>query len=213
MISLSSCSAWAGPDDGSDVAVTLGVTSDYRFRGISLSERRPALQGGVEAEHGGWFVGSWASTISEDGRSSVEVDVYGGQRGVSGAFSYSAGIYAYSQPGEPGSRYVELQARAGRDLGLATLEVEAAYAPARTATPGNIYAGININAPIDRSGLSVLAHGGLEQGLFDRKLDWELGAEWTRGSLKLRGSVVGAEERRRRLRDGTRVVLSLAGEW
>ena len=40
------------------------LTSDYRFRGISQSARNPAIQGGVDFQHGnGIFAGVWASTI------------------------------------------------------------------------------------------------------------------------------------------------------
>lgn len=67
-----------------------GVVSDYRYRGISQSARRPALQGGVDLAHkSGAYLGAWGSTISwiKDTDPSiplkgpVEVDIYGGYKG------------------------------------------------------------------------------------------------------------------------------------
>ena len=61
----------------------VSLTSDYRFRGISQSERNPAIQGGVDFQHdNGIFAGVWASTIDfadEAVRSNsrdIEIDYY-----------------------------------------------------------------------------------------------------------------------------------------
>jgi uncharacterized protein (TIGR02001 family) len=46
------------------VAINVGVVSDYRYRGISQSRLKPALQGGVDlAGPNGLYAGAWASTI------------------------------------------------------------------------------------------------------------------------------------------------------
>ena len=43
---------------------TVSVVSDYRFRGVSLSEARPALQATLAVdEPGGWYGGIFASTV------------------------------------------------------------------------------------------------------------------------------------------------------
>ena len=81
------------------------VVSDYRYRGISQSRLRPAVQGGADCVHGatGWYAGTWLSTIrwirdaGGDGR--VEWDVYGGRRGkLGGLLTYDAGALAYLYP-------------------------------------------------------------------------------------------------------------------
>ena len=65
-----------------DLAFNVGATSDYRYRGISQTRLKPALQAGVDFSAGGFYVGAWASNIKwiEDfgGDAKVEVDLYGG---------------------------------------------------------------------------------------------------------------------------------------
>ncbi len=96
----------ATPD--TTVAYNVGVTSDYRYRGISQSQKDPAISAGVDVTHNptGFYAGAWASTIkwikaapTYNGSASVEVDLYGGRRGeiVSGV-SYDLGTIAYLYP-------------------------------------------------------------------------------------------------------------------
>jgi len=80
------------PEPDYTISYNLGVTSDYRYRGISQSRLKPALQGGIDYAHkNGFYVGTWASTIkwikdagtiagADTGASPLEVDVYGGYK-------------------------------------------------------------------------------------------------------------------------------------
>ena len=44
---------------------TLTLTSDYLFRGITQTNEKPALQGGIEWAHdSGFYAGAWGSSIS-----------------------------------------------------------------------------------------------------------------------------------------------------
>jgi len=67
------------------LSFNLGVVSDYRYRGISQTRLKPALQGGVDYAHAsGFYVGAWASTIKwikdAGGKADVELDLYGGYK-------------------------------------------------------------------------------------------------------------------------------------
>jgi len=88
-----------------DVSFNVGVTNDYRYRGISQTNRRAALQGGVDYVHSpsGFYVGSWASTIKwikdAGGDSNVEIDLYAGKTGeLGGGFTYDVGGLYYYYP-------------------------------------------------------------------------------------------------------------------
>jgi uncharacterized protein (TIGR02001 family) len=87
-----------------DLAFNAGVVSDYRYRGISQTRLKPALQGGVDWSHAsGVYVGAWASTIKwvEDayGDAKVEVDLYGGYKGeITKEFTYDVGVLQYVYP-------------------------------------------------------------------------------------------------------------------
>jgi uncharacterized protein (TIGR02001 family) len=89
---------------------SVAVTNDYLFRGISQTNRHPAVQAGVEYDRAsGWYVGAWGSNISwlSDGStpaqpvsSSVELDAYAGWRGNLGSdWHVDAGLYEYYYPG------------------------------------------------------------------------------------------------------------------
>jgi uncharacterized protein (TIGR02001 family) len=80
-----------------------GAVTDYRYRGISQTRLRPALQGGVDWSGGGFYVGAWASTIKwikdGGGDADVEIDLYGGYKGeISKDLSYDVGVLTYQYP-------------------------------------------------------------------------------------------------------------------
>lgn len=86
-----------------------GVVSDYRYRGISQTRLKPAVQAGADFAHkSGFYLGTWASTIKwiEDNRAlgtdvkgSVELDLYGGYKGALGDVSYDVGVLRYQYVG------------------------------------------------------------------------------------------------------------------
>jgi len=87
------------------LTANVAVVSDYRFRGISQSFRRPALQGGVDWAHGsGFYLGTWASTVDDDfltDTDGVEMNFYGGYKFPIGAgFTGDVGVLRYFYPGE-----------------------------------------------------------------------------------------------------------------
>lgn len=90
-----------------DVSFNVGAVTDYRYRGISQSRLDPALQGGadwVQSADGGFYVGTWASTIKwiKDAgaeKGSVEVDLYGGYKGsIVEGVGYDVGLLQYWYP-------------------------------------------------------------------------------------------------------------------
>jgi uncharacterized protein (TIGR02001 family) len=82
----------------------VAVVSDYRFRGISQTYGKPAIQGGFDYAHSsGFYVGNWNSSVSGvqyPQGASLEMDFYGGYKfepikdvGV------DVGLYYYYYPG------------------------------------------------------------------------------------------------------------------
>lgn len=87
-----------------EVTYNLSVTTDYRYRGISQTRLRPALQGGADYAHTptGFYVGTWLSTIRwiEDtpnaGSTPFEWDIYAGKKGeITKDFTYDVGALGY----------------------------------------------------------------------------------------------------------------------
>ncbi|MFZ4649236.1 MAG: TorF family putative porin [Rubrivivax sp.] len=66
------------------LAFNVGAVTDYRYRGISQTRLKPALQGGVDYTAGSFYVGAWGSTIQwikdGGGKADVEIDIYGGYK-------------------------------------------------------------------------------------------------------------------------------------
>lgn len=88
-----------------EVTFNVAVASDYRFRGLSQTRLKPALQGGADYVHNptGLYLGTWASDVKwvEDagGDGDVEIDVYGGKRGeFANGVGYDVGAIGYWYP-------------------------------------------------------------------------------------------------------------------
>lgn len=179
-----------------DLSANVGVVSDYRFRGISLSDRDPALQGGADLTFGsGLFVGTWASTIEEYGGADVEVDAYVGWAGENGLIDYSVAANAYLYPGGNDVNYGELQAEVGRSLGPARLAVEVAYVPdQKNIATDNFYIGPKLSVGIPATPLTFKLRGGYEDGFYDGKLDWEAGVDYSMGPFTASFAVVGSND-------------------
>ena len=92
-------------EPASSLAFNVGVFSDYRYRGISQTRLKPAVQGGVDwTGPGGFYLGAGASTIKwvkdAEGDAGFELDLYGGFKGeISKELTYDVGVLAYVYPG------------------------------------------------------------------------------------------------------------------
>jgi uncharacterized protein (TIGR02001 family) len=88
----------------------VGFFSQYIFRGLTQTDRKPALQGGFDYAHSsGIYAGTWASNISwlKDGTppaysrgGSLEWDFYGGWKPTFGDFTLDIGTLYYWYPGD-----------------------------------------------------------------------------------------------------------------
>ena len=110
--------------DASPLTFNVGLVSDYRYRGISQTKMKPALQGGADYAAGPIYVGTWLSTISwvkdsmvaynragagsegfvpvDEKGAPVEWDLYGGMKGdiIKDTLSYDVGGLAYVYLGQ-----------------------------------------------------------------------------------------------------------------
>ena len=88
----------------------VGLYSQYVFRGLTQTDREPAIQGGFDYTHeSGFYAGTWASNISwlrdfgtYSSGGSGEFDFYGGYRSTFGKsdFGYDIGTLYYYYPGD-----------------------------------------------------------------------------------------------------------------
>ena len=97
-------SAAAHAQDASPLSFNVGVFSDYRYRGISQTRLKPAVQAGIDYTlPAGFYIGAWASNIKwikdAGGDASVEIDVYGGYKGeITKDLTFDVGVLTYQYP-------------------------------------------------------------------------------------------------------------------
>lgn len=176
-------------DESTDWSVegTIGVVSDYRFRGISLSDRDPALQVGATLSHAsGFYADVYLSGIDEygfgdDGEgANLEVTLTGGWAGSWLGLDWDAALSAYRYPGGDNVDYVELPVQAGRSFGAVTAKLGLAYAPSQRALADedNRYVWTGLDYAPEAWPLSLAMSVGHEEGAWapDGKTDWRFGS-------------------------------------
>lgn len=93
--------AEAAPPDYT-LTTNVGLFSQYVFRGISYTQKKPAVQGGADFAHSsGWYAGIWGSQISSKAiqNATGEIDLYGGYATTIGDFGVDVGLLQFIFPG------------------------------------------------------------------------------------------------------------------
>lgn len=168
------------------LAATADVLSDYRFRGVSLSDRHPVVDASVEASAGGWFAGVAAISATlgrspyRTARRDAEIDASAGWSRSFGLLTPTVGAIAYVHPGS-GEADGEGFATLAGSLGPATVTVGVNYAPGQAAARGgNLYLFTRAAAGLPGTPLTFRAGLGRERGAFAggaTKIDWSGGVE------------------------------------
>lgn len=179
----------ASAQEAVEIEANVALVSDYRFRGISLSDRGLAIQGGFDVSFdSGLYVGTWASSIEPVGNSEIELDLYAGYGFEAGGLALDVGALVYTYPGATDVHYWEFYGSAGFTSGLLESTLGLAYAPEQDNIGGddNLYVYYQGAYPLGDSGLSLTGSIGYETGAFgdpdgdgDDKWDWSLGIGWT----------------------------------
>lgn len=180
------------PASESAFKVSGGVTlvSQYRFRGISLSDEEAAFQGMINLNHkSGFYAGVWGSNLDgwgELGGSNLELDIYGGWKGeLTKGVTLDAGLLYYAYPGSKGGdfEFFEPYAKVSGNIGPVAATVGAAYAWKQDALAdnSNLYLFNDNSLPIKGTPITLTTHIGYSSGgsalaAGDDYLDWSLGA-------------------------------------
>ncbi|GAB4137036.1 MAG: TorF family putative porin [Sphingomonadales bacterium] len=168
-------------DSDLSLSANVAVVSDYRFRGVSLSQEDVAIQGGLDAGYKGFYVGTWGSSIENFNGAEAEIDVYGGYSFDVDAVTLDIGVIGYLYPGGTGTDYLEVYGSVGFSLADVGFTVGANYAPDQGNIGGtdNIYIYTSAEYAIPDTALSLTGSIGYEDGAFgDDKIDWLIGASY-----------------------------------
>ncbi|MDE8651471.1 TorF family putative porin [Novosphingobium album (ex Liu et al. 2023)] len=137
--------AWAQDADTEESAkspITISgsatLASDYRFRGVSQTDKEMAIQGGLTVTHdSGFYVGAWGSNLSgwgTFGGANMELDLIAGFKTGIGDATLDTGLVWYMYPGgADDTDFAELYAKLSGTTGPLTLTGGVAYAPKQYA--------------------------------------------------------------------------------
>ncbi len=165
-----------------DLAFNVGAVSDYRYRGISQTRLKPALQGGLDYTAGGLYLGAWASQIKwvKDayGNAQLELDLYGGYKGdiVKDSLSYDVGLLQYVYPSATTTAWSTayknpntLEAYGALTFGPLTAKLSYAQTnlfgnydfAARKGSKGSAY--LDVSATFEVAGATLVPHVGYQK--------------------------------------------------
>ena len=180
-------------DDGSEFALSanVGLVSEYKFRGVGLSDSDIAIQGGIDLSlPKGFYLGTWASSIDEDtvGFGHTELDLYGGWAGDIGAVSADVGAIYYAFPNADGgldTDYIEFYGSLGHTFGPVETTVGVAYAPDQDSLgdTDNFYVYGDVGVGFAGTPITVTGHLGYTDGFLtftedSEAFDYSIGAEF-----------------------------------
>lgn len=147
------------------------LTSDYRFRGLSQTNRDTAIQGTATVTHkSGVYVGTWASSIDDyvANGGDAEVDLFAGYKTRLGGTTVDGGLLYYYYPGTGGVKvnFFEPYLNATHTLGpvSAKVGVNAAWKQEGLTVNGRrrggFYAYGELSAGIPTTPLTITGHVG-----------------------------------------------------
>jgi uncharacterized protein (TIGR02001 family) len=84
-----------------DINASASVTSDYNYRGYTLSDHRPSASTNWEATYNIFFAGINAASVQMPMLSQIQTTTYGGIRPVFGNLTVETGVGYFSYPGSP----------------------------------------------------------------------------------------------------------------
>jgi uncharacterized protein (TIGR02001 family) len=186
----------AAADLGNGFSASGGATlvSDYRFRGISQTDKRAAVQGTFTLSHkSGLYATVWGSSIADyvENGSNQEIDLIAGYSKTFGNTKIDGGVLYYYYPGSGGinSDFFEPYVNVSQTFGPVTAKVTANYGfkqkglALNQVSPkqDNLYLAGDLSAAIPKTPVSLTAHFGHTYGPSYLSIgkgysDWGVGA-------------------------------------
>ena len=156
--------AAAAPTPEWKITGTVGLVSDYRFRGFTQNSENAAVQGGITINHSsGFYAGTWASSISFAGH--TEVDLFAGYtKTVAPGLTADVGVlyYLYPKKGSYATDFFEPYVNLTQAIGPASIKVGVNYAWSQSALNDNsaVYLHAEPSIAIPKTPISLDAHIG-----------------------------------------------------
>ena len=175
----------APPPPPYTLTANVGLYSQYVFRGLTQTNRDPAIQGGFDFAHSsGLYLGTWMSNISwlkenlTTGSNvtagtyktggTLEMDFYGGYKGSVGDFGYDVGLLQYYYPGDVftgNTKADTLEAYVAGSWKWFTLKYSQGISNKTFGvanSKGTNYWDLSASVPVGETGLTLGAHYGIQ---------------------------------------------------
>lgn len=138
ILAAAPAAAQDAPTKAVTVSGSAALVTDYRFRGVSQSDRDAAIQAGITATHkSGLYAGIWGSNLAgwgTFGGPNIELDLVGGFKKTFGAATVDVGLTWYMYPGGADKTdFAEPYVKLSTTAGPLTLLGGVAYAPKQEA--------------------------------------------------------------------------------
>jgi uncharacterized protein (TIGR02001 family) len=208
--------AAAAPAPEFTVTGDAAIVSQYKFRGLTQSDSKPAVQAAFTvSEKSGFYLSFWGSSGSDhrdDDRGNsyispskgTEIDVYGGYTHslAASGITLDGGVYGYIYPSVSADNYFEVYGDVSKSYGPISVKAGVNWAPkqnvfttAGTATQYSMYEYGEISyTPINLPALNFHSHlghtgGGLD--LYKEYIDYTVGVGYRWKALTFDISAVG----------------------
>ncbi len=148
----------------SQMSANAALTTNYVWRGSTLSDDGPAVQGGFDwSNKDGWYAGVWGSTIDTP-TADLEIDLYAGYTFQ----NYDAGIIIYTNEDDflGDADIIELKLAGDFDVQGVPVGAEL-YISLDTPTLVGDYQYLTVNAGFDVEGIAVKPYLGTYFGDLD----------------------------------------------
>ncbi|USI74452.1 TorF family putative porin [Sphingomonas morindae] len=174
LIGAASAPLFAQDAPASPFTITGGATliSDYRFRGLSQTNRRFALQGTIGVAHSsGFYIGTWGSSIDDyvANGGDQEIDLYGGYKKTINGTTVDGGLLYYYYPGSGGANtdFFEPYLNVSHSFGPLSAKLGGNFswsqhglATTTKARAAGAYGYAELSAAIPNTGFTVTGHLG-----------------------------------------------------
>jgi uncharacterized protein (TIGR02001 family) len=185
------------------VSGNFGIYSDYRFRGVSLNDKKFTPQGTLTLTTSpGFYVFAFGSP-TQDFTGGTEIDIGGGYSKAFGPATIDVGAVGYVYPKAGDLSYYEVYGSVSGSIGIITPKVGFYWAPKQNAVQlgsidgkkSNFYVYGGVTAAIPETPFSLNAQIGVESGAFDyrptgSKVDWQIGASASLYGLTLSANYI-----------------------
>lgn len=178
-------------DGGVSIDGYVGGVTDYRDRGLSLSDRDVALAASIGAFFdSGFYVGLDAGTVDTFNGGDARLELFAGYSIDAGDYVYDFSVEMDSILGDRSQYYPEFKASISRDFGLAFTRAGIAYAPdGRWSNPQNdsVYTYADLEIPVPTlPALTVVSRVGRDfRGGISNAWDWSVGLSAFVGDAEL----------------------------